>query len=233
MMTAVVTGASRGIGAAIVRALTEDDRVGRIVAIARSTPHAESRKVLAIAADCTDDDAVAAVAARSNEPVDLLVHCVGALDVGPRTPEKRIADLRAELLLDAFRTNVVAAALVLKAFAPRLQAAGGVAAFLSARVGSIGDNRLGGWYGYRASKAALNQFVRTAAIELARGSQTARVVAVHPGTTCTGLSARFVAHRDGVATAEETARRVLAVVRSVTPAQSGTFLNWDGTTLPW
>jgi NAD(P)-dependent dehydrogenase (short-subunit alcohol dehydrogenase family) len=126
------------------------------------------------------------------------------------------------------------AALALKYFAGSLKRAeSGVAAVLSARVGSIGDNRLGGWYGYRASKAALNQIVHTAAIELRRGGRGPCVVAIHPGTTHTQLSERFVARRSGVVTADVTARRILELLQTLDANRSGQFLNWDGTQLPW
>ncbi|NJN51912.1 MAG: SDR family NAD(P)-dependent oxidoreductase [Gammaproteobacteria bacterium] len=231
--TAVVIGASRGIGAAVVELLANSDRYQSIHAVARTVGASAHAAVATHRVDAGDEAQLRELASRIEGPIDLLLHCVGALDVGPRTPEKSLADLDPALLIAAYTRNVVPAALVLKHFATHLRRSSeAVAIVLSAKVGSIGDNRLGGWYGYRAAKAALNQIIHTAAIELGRGGGP-RVLAVHPGTTYTQLSNRYVAKRAGVAPASVTAQRLLRLAAEATPQQSGSFVNWDGTPLPW
>ena len=130
--------------------------------------------------------------------------------------------------------NAVGPALVLKHFVPLLPRRGrSVVAALSARVGSIGDNRLGGWYGYRASKAALNQLLRTAAVELARTHPEAVCVALHPGTVATRLSAPHGKAGLRVRTPDQAAADLLAVLDGLTPAHTGGFFDADGRAVPW
>jgi NAD(P)-dependent dehydrogenase (short-subunit alcohol dehydrogenase family) len=123
---------------------------------------------------------------------------------------------------------------MMKHMLPRLPRAGkSVFATLSAKVGSIGDNRLGGWYAYRASKAALNQLVRTASIELARRAPEAICVALHPGTVATSLSSPFAATGLEVHTPDVAARHLLGVIDQLAPHANGGFFDWRGQTLPW
>ena len=132
-----------------------------------------------------------------------------------------------------YALNAIGPALVLKHFASRLaKDRRAVIATLSARVGSIGDNRLGGWYGYRAAKAGLNQIVRTAAIEIARTRPRAIVLALHPGTVETALTAKYLGRRPAV-TPDEAAANLLAVIAERTPQDSGGFFAWDGKPIPW
>jgi NAD(P)-dependent dehydrogenase (short-subunit alcohol dehydrogenase family) len=133
-----------------------------------------------------------------------------------------------------FRINTIGPALVMKYFLPLLPKQGRcVAGFVSAKVGSIGDNALGGWYGYRASKAALNQLVKTASIELARRNSNAICVALHPGTVNTALSQPFAKTGLKVRPASEAASDLLAVLAGLTPAQTGELIDYQGQTLPW
>jgi NAD(P)-dependent dehydrogenase (short-subunit alcohol dehydrogenase family) len=146
-------------------------------------------------------------------------------------PEKRLADLDPAILARAFAINAIGPALLIKHFADLLPRQGRcVFATLSARVGSIGDNRLGGWYAYRASKAALNQMLRTAAIEIARKRPEALLLALHPGTVRTGLSAPFTAPGQGI-TPGECAARLLRVMECA--VETGTFLDHRGDPVPW
>ena len=134
----------------------------------------------------------------------------------------------------SFALNAIGPAMIMKHVLPLLPRSGkAVFATLSARVGSIGDNRLGGWYSYRASKAALNQLVRTAAVELARRSPEALCIALHPGTVATSLSAPFSAAGLEVHTPAAAARHLLAVVDKLTPEANGGFFDWRGQPVPW
>ena len=148
-------------------------------------------------------------------------------------PEKRQADVRAEHMAASFATNTIGPALVLAHFAPLLaRDARSLMAVLSAKVGSIGDNRLGGWYAYRASKAALNMLIKTAAIELARSKPKARLLSLHPGTVISSLSQPF---RGAAAArpADLAAAEMLRVIDALGPEHSGSFHAYDGQPLPW
>lgn len=215
---AVVIGASGGIGGALAARLARDRRVGRVHGFSRAG---------AIPLDLTDEASIAAAAAAVDAP-RLVIVATGLLQDEALSPEKRLADLDPARLARSFQVNAIGPALVLKHFAPRLPREG--KAVITARVGSISDNRLGGWYGYRASKAAANQFVRTAAVELAARRKAAICVALHPGTVDTALSAPF---QRGVP-AERlfppafAAERLLAVIDGLTAADTGGFFAWDG-----
>lgn len=218
---AVVIGASGGIGAALAARLASDPRVTRI--------HGFSRRS-AIPLDLTNEASIAAAAASVEAP-RLVIVATGLLQDAAQAPEKRLADLDPARLARSFQVNAIGTALVLKHFAPRLPREGkAVLAVLTARVGSIADNRLGGWYGYRASKAAANQFVRTAAVELAARRRDAICVALHPGTVDTPLSAPFQrgVPAEKLFTADFAAERLLAVIGGLTAAQTGGFFAWDG-----
>ena len=156
------------------------------------------------------------------------------LKVGDRGPEKSWRQLDPSTLTRQFAINAVGPALVMKHFLPLLPRQGrSVFACLSARVGSIGDNHLGGWYGYRASKAALNQFVRTAAVELARTRPEAICVALHPGTVATPLSQPFVAEGPEIVSAEVAAGRLIQVIDGLTVSDTGGFFDHTGARVIW
>jgi len=149
-------------------------------------------------------------------------------------PERALRQIDPAHMARAFALNAIGPALLMKHFLPRLPRAGrAVFATLSARVGSIGDNRLGGWYSYRASKAALNQLVRTAAIELARTHPEAVCVALHPGTADTALSRPFARRGLDVVSPGAAALRLLAVLGALAPSDSGSFLDYRGQRLPF
>ena len=168
--------------------------------------------------------------------MDLVIVATGLLTGAAARPERRLADLDPEGLAESFRVNTIGPALVAKAFVPLLpRGRRAVFAVLSARVGSLADNRLGGWYGYRASKAALNMVVRCLAVELARTHPLAVCAALHPGTVETGLSRPFLRGVDPgrLATPAEAAARLLAVVDALTPADSGGVFAYDGRPIPF
>ena len=177
---ALVIGASGGIGKALADQLAEDGNCEKIVRLSRR----------ADGLDVTDEASVRRVAeGLGRQEFDLILCATGALTIGGVGPEKSIKQISAEAMMAQFALNAVGPALVLKYFAPLLaRRRRAIMAFLSARVGSIGDNALGGWISYRASKAALNQIVHTAAIEIARTAPASTIVAIHPGTVKTELS---------------------------------------------
>lgn len=224
---AVVFGAGGGIGGALVAALAGDPRFAAVIGLGRgSAPRFDLLDEASIA------EAVRAVAARG--AIRLAIDATGFLHDEAQMPEKSLRELDACRLARSFALNAIGPALLMKHLLPALPREGrAMFATLSARVGSIGDNRLGGWYGYRASKAALNQFVRTAAVELARRSPAAICVALHPGTVATGLSAPFAAAGLDVQAPEVAAARLLAVIDRLTPAESGGFFDHRGEAVPW
>ncbi|CCD93686.1 putative Short-chain dehydrogenase/reductase (SDR) family protein; putative Glucose/ribitol dehydrogenase [Bradyrhizobium sp. ORS 375] len=222
---AAVFGASGGIGSALSSALTDSRQFDAVLSLSRSTiPGFE----------LTDEDSIARATeqiAGAGE-VRLVIIATGMLHQGDRLPEKSWRELDADHLARVFAINATGPALLMKHLLPRLPRTGkSMLAALSARVGSIGDNRLGGWYGYRASKTALNQLVHCAAIELARRAPEAICVSLHPGTVATKLSAPF-ASASGVAPAEA-ARHLLGVIDRLAPQDSGGFYDWRGTPVPW
>ncbi len=225
---AVVIGATGGIGGAFAEALRRDAGFAAVVALSRA-----SQPPL----DLTDEASIAAAAAHLRGlglPVRLVLLATGFLHGAGMMPEKTVAALDPAALAHAFAINAIGPALIMKHFLPLLPRQGkAVFAALSAKVGSIGDNRAGGWYGYRAAKAALNQLLRTAAIELRRRCPEALCVALHPGTVDTSLSAPFAKSGLTVRLPEVAAAEMLAVLDGLTAPQTGLFFDYTGAALPW
>lgn len=218
MTKALVIGAQGGIGKALVQALAER---GEVTGLSRAD-----------GLDVTDAAAVARVLGALTGPFDWVIVATGALAPPGRQPEKTLRALDPAQMAQQFAVNATGPLLVLQhalRLLPRDRRC--VFAALSARVGSIGDNRLGGWYSYRASKAALNQLIRTAAVEVARSHPQAVLAAIHPGTVATRFTEGYPAHRK--ATPAEAARNILAVLDALSPAQSGGFFDWSGAVVPW
>lgn len=236
-MRAVVFGASGGIGTALVDQLSVDGRYSRIDAGSRSATSLPEH-VSPFAFDLSDEASIAA-AARDlavHGPIQLVLVASGWLSEPGMQPEKSWAAQSAEAYAHAFAINTTGPALIGKHLLPLLDRRQRSAfAVISAKVGSIGDNRLGGWHAYRASKAALNMIVRNFAIELAHRNPAALAVTLHPGTVATPLSAPFTSRRDPADLFEPAlaARQLLAVVDGLTPADSGGLFSWDGTRLPY
>jgi NAD(P)-dependent dehydrogenase (short-subunit alcohol dehydrogenase family) len=225
---AVVIGASGGIGAALVAQLQNDAGFAQVLGVSRSTqPGLDLLNEASIAACAQTVQAL-------ELPLRLVIDATGTLHGDGYQPEKSWQQLDAKAMAQAFAINAIGPALLMKHFLPLLPREGkSVFATLSAKVGSIGDNRLGGWYSYRASKAALNQLVRTAAVELRRRQPQALCVALHPGTVATALSAPFAKTGLDVRPPPEAAQRLLGVIASLQAEQSGGFFNHDGAPLPW
>lgn len=223
---ALVVGASGAIGSALVRHLEGDPRCAQVLAIGRNT---------APAVDFDDEQSVAAAAAvlKPSGPWHCIINAAGVLHGTFGMPERRLDQLSYAHMQALYRINAMGPALLLANFAPMLpRREPGVFAVLSAKVGSIADNRLGGWYSYRASKAALNMIVKTASIEVARTHPQAVLVALHPGTVSSELSGPFNGATIG-RPADEAAADLLNVLDGLTPADTGNFYAYDGKRLPW
>ncbi|MFZ4689096.1 MAG: SDR family NAD(P)-dependent oxidoreductase [Polymorphobacter sp.] len=220
---AVIIGASGGIGAAFAELLAADPNVAQVTRLSRATGF-----------DLTDPASIAAAAAALLTPPDLIICATGVLHADGLAPERDLRMLSAEAFARSFAVNATGPALVAQAFLP-LFAKGkrSVFAALSARVGSISDNRLGGWYAYRAAKAALNQIIRTTAIEQARKNPDSILLALHPGTVDTGLSKPFQRNVKTLFTPQESAAHLLAVINSATPADTGKLYDWKGEAIPF
>ena len=240
-----MVGASGGIGAALVEALVAREDVATIHATYHRAPAAGSRASVAAfaspvtvrhhALDATDAEAVAAFVGDVGE-LDWLINCVGMLHDGERGPEKTIAHLDRDHFMRSMEINCLPTLLLARHAAGALRKSErGVFAAVSARVGSIADNGLGGWYSYRASKAALNMSLRCLSIEWARTHRNLRVAALHPGTTDTRLSEPFQANvpEGKLFAPERTAGYLLARIDSLHDGPSGRFLAWDGEEIPW
>ncbi len=224
---AVVIGATGGIGAALTAEL---ERRGQhdVLALGRSsTPPV----------DLLDEASIAAAAghvAALDRPLRLVLDATGFLHGAGQQPERALRQLDPAHMARAFALNATGPALLMKHFLPLLpRGEPAVFATLSAKVGSIGDNALGGWISYRASKAALNQIVRTAAIELARTRPQAICVAVHPGTVATPLSQPFARTGLDVRAPDVAAGQLLDAIAGLTPADTGQFIDYRGRRLPW
>lgn len=233
---AVVIGASGGIGRALAQALAARPDVASVTALSRRPVEFLDAKIAAGRIDLLDERSIAAAAAACAGLAPRLVVCAaGLLHAGPIQPEKSLRELDPDRLARVLAVNTIGPALVIKHFAPLLPRQGkSVIALMSARVGSISDNRLGGWYAYRASKAALNQVVRTASIEVARRWREAVIVGLHPGTVETPLSAPFRANLspEKLFTPAFAAGRLLAVIDGLGPGDSGKCFAWDGSEVP-
>ncbi|WP_458791178.1 SDR family NAD(P)-dependent oxidoreductase [Yoonia sp. MH D7] len=213
MSKILIIGASGGIGAAFVQALADHD----VTTLSRSKD----------GFDVTNPSSVARHLDNMTGVFDLILVTVGVLGV----PEKSLGAITAKAMADVFAVNAIGPALILR-HVPRILAPQGKVAILSARVGSIGDNKIGGWHSYRASKAALNQIVRGAAIELARTHKGSVCVALHPGTVATAFTAKY-AGRHATVPATKTAIDLLSVIENLDAAQTGNFFDYAGKSVPW
>jgi NAD(P)-dependent dehydrogenase (short-subunit alcohol dehydrogenase family) len=224
----VVLGSRGGIGSAMVEAIGSSCPERQLFGFSRqSVPALDLMEEASI-------EAAAGHVASQGQPLRFLFLATGFLHDDVHRPERSLRDLSAAHMAKAYALNTIGPALVLKHFTPLLPREGrSIVAVLSAKVGSIGDNQLGGWHSYRASKAALNQVVHTAAIELKRSRPDAICVALHPGTVDTKLSAPFSKAGLNVRPPEVAARELLEVIEALKPDESGGFFDYAGWPLPW
>ena len=221
MKNALIIGDSGGIGGAVAAHLR-----GQGVAV---TGLSRSGDRL----DVTDEDSLSAWLGALDGPFDMVFVATGALEIGGAEPEKTLKSLDAKALADQYLLNAIGPALVLKHVLPLLPRRDrAVFAVLSARVGSIGDNALGGWYSYRAAKAGVNQLIHTAAVELARSHRQLACVCLHPGTVETAFPAKY-ASRYPTVTPAQAAERLVKVMQGLSPEDTGKFLDYEGREIPW
>ncbi|PSB50810.1 SDR family NAD(P)-dependent oxidoreductase [Chamaesiphon polymorphus] len=245
LKTALIVGGGQGIGLGFVRKLLANKDLERVYATYRRLESATELLAIADARlecfqmDLTDESQIAAVMHKIQSETTALhyvINCVGVLHEGELQPEKSLRQIESDRLLRYFQVNSVGAMLLFKQVQPLLKHQNrSILATISAKVGSIGDNQLGGWYGYRASKAALNMFIRTTAIEYKRTCPQAILVALHPGTTDTRLSLPFQRNvpPDKLFSVDRTVAQLLTVIDRLEPTDSGEFFSWDGSRLPW
>lgn len=229
----IIVGASGGIGGAFIKTLNESSQVKDIYALSRRGATLQGGKVRALTFDFSDEDNIEASAEvlRETGKFDLIIIATGLLQGEGIAPEKNMRALRHDSFLKSLEINVVGPALTAKHFLPLMRRdRKTVFAALSARVGSISDNRLGGWHAYRASKAALNMTLKTLSIEYSRRFDQAVIAGLHPGTVDTSLSAPFQGNvPDGkLFTPQFSAEKMLSVIDDLTPSDSGNLFAWDG-----
>ncbi|SDE10661.1 SDR family NAD(P)-dependent oxidoreductase [Kordiimonas lacus] len=225
---AVVIGASGGIGGALLQALEDVRPAGQVIGFSRS-----SEGGLDLLDEATIKEAAASIR-RRGVTLRLLIVATGVLETGATRAEKSLRELDPTSMLRMFQLNTVGPALVLKHFLSLVPRKGrSVAVCLSARVGSIGDNRLGGWYSYRASKTALNQLIKTASVELARKAPDAVLAALHPGTVDTPLTQPFAKTGLDVQAPDVAAGRLLRVIAGLQTADTGGFFDHKGMRIEW
>ncbi|WP_245895216.1 SDR family NAD(P)-dependent oxidoreductase [Pontivivens insulae] len=217
---ALVLGGSGGIGGALV------DRLNRCMAV-------ETLSRSHNGFDLTVEQSVENWASKLTPGYSVIFDATGALEIDGAGPEKSIGQIEPDAMTAQFALNAIGPALALKHLTPLLVKEGPcLFASLSARVGSIGDNRLGGWISYRAAKAALNQIMHTSAIEIARKRPDAVVVSLHPGTVQSDLTAKYLGRHDAV-TPPEAAENLVTVMGELTPEDTGGFFDWKGEVIPW
>ncbi len=222
---ALVLGASGSIGTAFHTLLSQERQCAQVVGL-----HRQSHPPI----DFDHEESIATAAAHLAPlgKFHVIIAATGMLHSAHFMPEKRLADLNYAQLEHTFRTNTLGPAMVLRHFAPLLDSQRSVLAVLSAKVGSIEDNRLGGWYSYRASKAALNMLLKTAAIEVKRSNPNAVLVALHPGTVSSRLSQPFRGAEIGRSPLDAAAD-MLRVIDGLALGDTGRFVSYSGQSLPW
>ncbi len=234
----IIIGATGGIGDALCSSLNTCPQVTEIYALSRSGDAPKSDKVKGLPFDFTDENNIKTVAEllRETGPFDFIIVATGLLQGNGISPEKNMRALNIEALTKSYQINAIGPAMTAKYFLPLLKRKGKtVFAALSARVGSISDNQLGGWYGYRASKAALNMILKTLALEFSHRYRDAIICGLHPGTVDTSLSAPFQGNvpKGKLFTPSFSAHRLLTVIDGLSAEDTGNLFAWDGQKIPF
>lgn len=230
---AAIIGASGGIGKALTKALSEHEKAGTIYALSRTPcPDLEEYKnITTYPLDICDEKQIRDAAEQIQEPLHLVIIATGILHDNDVMPEKNITALDSEIMERVLLINTIGPAMVAKYFIPLFdRKERSIFAALSARVGSISDNHLGGWHSYRASKAALNMMLKNIAIESARKYKNMAVIGLHPGTVATNLSAPFQTNvKEGkLFSPQQSANYLLNVINQTSSADTGKIFAWDG-----
>lgn len=237
MLNVVVIGTSGAIGGAFVKELAERENVGSVFAFSRNLTTFENQKIISNKIDFENEESIAncVLIASEKTPIDFVVVATGMLHSEEIKPEKSIRDLKKANMLEIYHVNAVIPAMVAKHFLPKLNKNNKVVfACISAKVGSISDNNLGGWHSYRAAKVALNMLLKNCAIELGRSNKNAVVVSLHPGTVDSKLSKPFHAgYQNKIYSPQESVQNMLKVIDGLTPQNSGEFFAYDGTKIPF
>lgn len=223
---AMVIGSTGALGNAFVEAFYADPSCTHVEVVSRK---------LGSCFDLLNPESISAQASLSREmsPFEIIIDATGALNINGAGPEKSLSSLNSDHLMQSFLVNAIGPALVMRHFAPLLAKGSSVYAKLSARVGSIADNKKGGWYGYRASKAALNMMLQTAAIELQRKNPALRVVALQPGTVRSKLSNPYASSQSHLLEPHDSVLGMLAALKTL-PAKPGAhFVDYKGVEIPW
>ena len=221
MKQTLIIGASGGIGAALTQAARA--KGDKVVTLSRSHD----------GFDVTDEASVKAHLSGLGGPFETIIIATGALEIDGAQPEKSIKSIRQKAMMDQFALNAIGPALVLAHAADLMpKDRRSTMAVLSARVGSIGDNQLGGWISYRSAKAAVNQIVHTASIELSRSHPHSICVALHPGTVATRFTEKYLGRHPAIAP-NEAADHLLSIIDGLTVLDSGGFFDWAGQPVPW
>lgn len=232
-MSIIVFGSNGAIGKALINTMAANHKNAKIHAVSRELAPFSQNNVISHSIDyhSEHDLKVLAKTITKNETLDKIIVATGILHDEKAHPEKSISQISAEKLTHLFTVNTVVPSLIAKHFLSHLnKSRSSTFAALSARIGSISDNRLGGWYAYRASKAALNMMIRNYAIEVSRTNKNAIIVGLHPGTVDSPLSKPFQANvpEDKLFTPEYSATQLLKVLSNLTPADTGKCFAWDG-----
>lgn len=224
-----VIGASGGIGSAFVKALALQGNVDKIYAFSRSKTNFESARVVSEYIDITDEDSIEAAAKKCGDELDIVIVATGMLHNGESLPEKSLRNLDMKAMQECYAINTFGPALVAKHFLSLIpKNKKSIFTCLSARVGSISDNAIGGWHSYRASKSALNMVLKNISIEIGRRYKEAIILGLHPGTVDTQLSKPFQSNvKHDIFTPEKSALMLLKVMDKARVEDSGKVFDFD------